>query len=217
MTLDSGCQQAGSPSGLLRCVALMAVLLSVLVCGGWLRLELPILALTGLVAVLCCGNGDVPELGLQLMPLQGWRYWCRVAIQFGLFIALLLAIYVAVVLSLGRGFESLVYRVGSVPESFVRMCVVAPVAEEIIFRALLTVAVLSSLGERGTIAVSGIIFAAIHILGGNASPENQIAGFLLAWAFLKSRTILVPIAFHFGGNLFALAGQIAFGYLYPAL
>lgn len=217
MSLDSGSQPSRSSSSLLRCIALMTVLLCVIACSGWLWIDLPSLALAGLVAMLCCGNGDVSELGLRLVPLQGWWYWCRVAIQFGLFIAVLLGIYVGAVLSLGRSFDSLVYRVGSIPESFIRMCVVAPVTEEIIFRALLAAAVLPSLGERGTIAISGVIFAAIHILGGNASPENQIAGFLLAWAFLKSRTILVPIAFHFSGNLFALAGQIAFGYLYPAL
>jgi len=65
-----------------------------------------------------------------------------------------------------------------------------------------------SAGERGTILASGLVFALIHILRGNASPENQIAGFLLEWAFLRSGTILVPIAMHSAGNLIALGFQV---------
>jgi membrane protease YdiL (CAAX protease family) len=53
------------------------------------------------------------------------------------------------------------------------------------------------------------------VLGGIASPENQIAGFLLAWAFLKIGTILVPLAMHSAGNLIALASHVAAWYWFP--
>ena len=74
---------------------------------------------------------------------------------------------------------------------------------------------LTPASSSGAILVSGLIFGLIHVLGGNASPENHIAGFMLAWAFLRSGTILVPIATHSAGNLLALSGQVAGWYLLP--
>jgi membrane protease YdiL (CAAX protease family) len=81
--------------------------------------------------------------------------------------------------------------------------------EEVVYRALLTAAVFPLAGQRGTIVVSGIVFASIHLIGGNPGPDNQIAGFLLEWAFLRSGTILVPVALHAAGNLIALGLHVA--------
>ena len=51
------------------------------------------------------------------------------------------------------------------------------------------------------IILSGTVFALAHLVGGNPGPDNFIAGFILAWAFLKSGTLLIPILLHFAGNL----------------
>ena len=95
------------------------------------------------------------------------------------------------------------YRTMPTMDAFIRMCISAPFRKKSFSEALLTVAVLPSLGELGTILLGGVIFSLVHVLGGNPGPDNQIAGFMLGWAFLKSRTILVPIAMHAAGNLIA--------------
>jgi hypothetical protein len=41
------------------------------------------------------------------------------------------------------------------------------------------------------------------------SPENLVGGFFLAWAFLKSETILMPWLLHAVGNGIVLAAQVA--------
>jgi membrane protease YdiL (CAAX protease family) len=93
------------------------------------------------------------------------------------------------------------------------MCLYAPIVEETVFRLLLTAALLPTLGERWTIVASGAAFAIVHILRGNPGPDNLIAGFMLEWAFLRSGTILVPLAFHAGGNLIALTSHVVIWYV----
>ena len=56
-------------------------------------------------------------------------------------------------------------------------------------------------GKWPTIIASGLVFAALHFRFGVASPDNAIAGFVLAWAYIKSESILVPITLHALGNL----------------
>ena len=60
--------------------------------------------------------------------------------------------------------------------------------------------------------MSGLIFAVLHAVYGNASPENLLGGFILMWVFLKSETIIVPIALHSLGNFCAFAFQVAYFY-----
>ena len=59
------------------------------------------------------------------------------------------------------------------------------------------------------IAASGVIFAALHFVYGNPSPENAVGGLFLAWAYLKSETIVVPVLLHALGNSLVLAVQVA--------
>jgi membrane protease YdiL (CAAX protease family) len=60
-----------------------------------------------------------------------------------------------------------------------------------------------------TIAASGVLFGLLHVVYGNPSPENLVGGFFLAWAYLKSESILIPFILHAGGNLIVWLGQIA--------
>jgi membrane protease YdiL (CAAX protease family) len=166
-----------------------------------------LLTLAALIALLCLNDGTLPALGMTRVPIQGWRYWCRAALWIGLAVGVVVALAAGAWVLLGGTLP-----LTGTPPSFSAlffMCVYAPVYEEVVYRSLLTVAVAPSLGPRGTIACSGAVFALIHLLRGNASPENQIAGFFLEWAFLKSGTILVPMAMHSAGNLIALSMQVA--------
>ena len=212
MTLsESGTTISDSRSVTTRSVALLVVVFDIVQIRYPLGLDSSLLGLVGLVTILCFSDGQAGSLGLKLTPIQGWWYWWRLAFTFGFWIGLALVAYISVWLVLGK--ELPVIRTCPSIYALTLMCVHAPITEEIIYRVLLIVAVLPTIGRRGSVIASGVIFALIHILRGNASPENQIAGFMLAWAYLKSGTILVPIAMHSGGNLIALGSQVAGWYL----
>lgn len=168
----------------------------------------PLLALVGVAALLCINDGDSSLLGMRGVPTQGWLYWVRVACWLGAAIGLLLGVCSGIWLLAGWNIPA-PPRPGDAPMGLFWMCFYAPLVEEIIFRSLLTAAVLPLAGQRGAIVASGIIFAAIHVINGNPALDNQVAGFLLEWAFLRSGTILVPIAMHAAGNLIAFALHVA--------
>lgn len=186
---------------------MLVVVLDVVQIRYPLGLDSAVLGLAGLIAVLCLNEGPAETLGMKLAPVQGWWYWWRLAFLFGFWIGIALVAYAGIWMLLEK--ESPVIRTYPSLGMLALMCVHAPITEEVIYRVLLIAAVLPTAGQRGSIVVSGVIFAMIHVLRGNASPENQIAGFMLAWAYLKSGTILVPIAMHSGGNLIAFGSQVA--------
>lgn len=168
-----------------------------------------VLALGGVVAVQTLSNGAPAELGFRRDPIPGWAYWIRMTGWFALIILVagLLAAGVFVVagwkIPFVRLHPSLLWL------AFFQMCVFAPLVEEVIFRSLLTAAARPSFGDSATIVISGVLFGLIHVLRGNPGPDNLVAGFLLQWAFLRSGTILVPIAIHSAGNLVALGSHVA--------
>ncbi len=190
-----------------RCVAMLVVVSDIVQIRYPWGLDSAVLGLVGLIAMLCLNERPAETLGMKLAPVQGWWYWWRLAFLFGFWIGIALVAYAGIWMLLGR--ELPVVRTYPSVYLFLLMCVHSPVAEEVIYRVLLIVAVLPTAGQRGSIVASGVIFALIHVLRGNASPENQIAGFMLAWAYLKSGTILVPIAMHSGGNLIGFGSQVA--------
>lgn len=213
--LNSRGRQLASCSAALLVVALVVLLSAAFArFPGWLppewffELTDPLLALGGLAAVLCIQDGEAPLLGLRSAPIQGWYYWVRMALWFGAAIALLLVVFSAFWILAGWPIP-LPPQPTNLAMTLFRMCVYAPLVEEMVFRSLLTAGVLPLLGQRGTIVASGVVFALIHVIGGNPGPDNQVAGFLLEWAFLRSGTILVPLAMHSAGNLIAVGIHIA--------
>src|SRR5439155_10185900 len=96
--------------------------------------------------------------------------------------------------------------------SFLRMCVFAPVLEEAVYRLALCVPLAVWLGPWRAIVVSGLAFAGLHVAYGNPSPENLVGGLFLAWAYLKSESIVVPVVLHSLGNLCVLILQVGAWY-----
>jgi membrane protease YdiL (CAAX protease family) len=80
------------------------------------------------------------------------------------------------------------------------------IEEELLFRFLLCGTLLGHVSMRANIAINGVVFALVHIVLGGIGPDSAVAGFILAWAFLRSGSIVVPIAMHAAGNglLFAV-------------
>ena len=170
-----------------------------------------VLAFMALAINLRLVQGDMASVGL-VMPVQGWRYWARMALLIGLVVA------ACVVVGLGAwvlsGHELPIYATdpNDLGASFLHMCVFAPVLEETIYRLALCVPLGVGIGPGKAIAVSGLAFGGLHVAYGNPSPENLVGGFFLAWAYLKSESIVVPVLLHGLGNLAALTGQVGMWY-----
>jgi membrane protease YdiL (CAAX protease family) len=171
-----------------------------------------VLALIALAVNLRLVQGDLPSLGLRLTPRQGWWYWVWVSALIGL------AVAVCILVGLGAwvlsGHELPIYATdpGDLGASFLHMCVFAPVLEETTYRLAVCMPLAVLLGPWQAIAVSGLAFGGLHVASGNPSPENLVGGFFLAWAYLKSQSIAVPVLWHGSGNLCALAAQVGAWY-----
>lgn len=82
--------------------------------------------------------------------------------------------------------------------------VLAPIAEEVIFRGCIYRFLKSEMPTTLAMLVSGAFFAVVH---GNlmAFVPLMVVGFLLAYIYEKERSILVPICFHAYFNLLTLS------------
>ncbi len=184
---------------------------------SWMRYPTSIegrgaLAVIALVAQFRLVQGDLSSVGLRLTPTQGWWYWCRVSLFIGLAVGACVAVGLGAWVLSGHDLPVYCTSPRHIGTSFLQMCIFAPVLEETIYRFSLCVPLAVLLGPWRTIAVSGIVFGGLHLVYGNPSPENLVGGFFLAWAFLKSESIVVPVLLHSLGNLCALAAQIGAWY-----
>jgi membrane protease YdiL (CAAX protease family) len=101
--------------------------------------------------------------------------------------------------------------------------IIAPVGEELLFRAFATTAWAHSLGERRALVRGALFFAFVHVVtisGANAGEALALAvvGFAsripvalaLGWLFLKRRSIWAPIGLHATFNAILLTvGELA--------
>ncbi len=86
----------------------------------------------------------------------------------------------------------------------------AAVAEETIFRGFLFTGLKDAWDTTGALLVSAIIFASVHILANAATgtvwtkliPMVALVGVLLAWAYLRTGSLWLPVGLHFAWNLF---------------
>lgn len=151
---------------------------------------------------------DRASLGLTLRPRQPWSYWCRVTLMIGGLMLVPIAIFSALVILLHWQVTIPRTSPDEALSALYRMCISAPVYEEALYRIVLCAPLAAALGGRTTIVVSGVVFGLLHVLYGNPGPDNLVAGFFLAWAYLKSGTIMVPLAWHSLGNSVALACHV---------
>lgn len=191
------------------CIAVMAVSIDLYAA------RLPSLALVrSVIAIVVCGifllatGRHRHSLGLTLHALQPWSYWCRVTLLVAA--VMLVPIGVYSVLALLLDWQVAIPRMSpdEALNAFYRMCIVAPVCEEAIYRVVLCPPLAAAFGNKITILVSGVVFGLLHVVYGNPGPDNLVAGFFLGWAYLKSGTIVVPLAWHSLGNVVALCAQV---------
>jgi len=196
-----------------RLLAAVVVFLNARLVPDWSRsvgyfFDLQALAPTAVITCLLLSNGNIPAHGLLPRPHQGWRPW----VLFALFAAAVIFVLCVI----GAVTYGLMGWSIPIPKRDLRfwaedlnfICVIAPIDEELVYRVLFTVAVLPLLSCSGTVVTGGILFGMIHVLGGNPGPDNLVAGFFLQWAYMKSGTVLVPLAMHSSGNLIAFSAQV---------
>ncbi|MGZ3688957.1 MAG: CPBP family intramembrane glutamic endopeptidase [Bdellovibrionota bacterium] len=161
-------------------------------------------AFTGLLWLYTFSDAKIGvNLGLRLSPKPSWRYWAKASLVIaGIAVACLL---------LGEGVlrafgakRSLLWTFRSSVEYWEwwikRSCLEVPPLEELLYRVILCVPLTALAGPWAAIVVSTACFGALHFAYGIAGPENVLGGALLAWAFLKSESILVPLLLHVSGN-----------------
>lgn len=101
-----------------------------------------------------------------------------------------------------QGFELLIFVVGAV--------VVAPTAEEILFRGILLPAAATASGVRVALVVQAAAFGAVHVI--NAPDTWPLAvplaavGWLSGWLYLRTGSLAVSIVLHTTFNALNFAG-----------
>jgi membrane protease YdiL (CAAX protease family) len=171
-----------------------------------------VLAVIVLAAHVRLVEGDLDSVGLRLTPAQGWWYWVRVSLWIGLAVLAFIVVGLGTWVLSGRELPVYATSPAELGPAFLRMCLSAPVLEEVIYRLAPCVPLAALLGPWRAVAVSGLAFAALHLVAGNPGPENLVGGFFLAWAYLKSGSLAVPVLLHGLGNLCALAAQVGAWY-----
>jgi membrane protease YdiL (CAAX protease family) len=166
-----------------------------------------LLALATFVIYAALLRLDRHSLGLRLRPVQGYLYWLKAGLLIGLIVVLCCGSFYAMkYFLLGIGLPA--YRTPANLSVFVervlRVCIMIPLVQELIYRFALCVPSTALLGRNATILLSGSLFALIHYFYGILGPGNLLAGFFFAWAYLHSGTLWVPIALHSLGNLCVL-------------
>jgi membrane protease YdiL (CAAX protease family) len=170
------------------------------------------LAVIALAAHLWAVNGELASVGLRLTPVQGGWYWIRLSLWIGLIVLACMGVGLGAWVLSGREVPVYATSPGNLGPAFLRMCLFAPVLEEVTYRLALCVPLAVLLGPWWAVAVSGLAFGGLHVAYGNPSPENLVGGFFIAWAYLKSESIAVPVFLHGLGNLCALAAQVGAWY-----
>jgi uncharacterized protein len=159
-----------------------------------------IVVLGAIVVMWRLADRDFDTLGLRTRVEPSWRFWAVAAALIGLAVGLAGAGYL---LATGA-YQRLSFNAPDADTWLARVpdaCIYAPVFEELVFRVALCAALVPWIGRWPTVIVSGAIFGLVHITNGVAGPDNFIAGYFLAWAYLRSESLTVPIALHAAGNL----------------
>ena len=94
------------------------------------------------------------------------------------------------------------------------MVLVAPFVEEIFFRGFLQQAIRRKLGEYGTIAVTAVVFAAVHMNLRFFIPLT-VLGVLLSYLYSRTGTLAAPITVHALHNGLMVTGLLTKRFLQP--
>jgi len=145
----------------------------------------------------------------RMTPNGGTALWMKVSlIVSGWALLMWCMLYgISAMAQVGPGFTQL--APADALDRFFAVTVLAPVLEEGVYRILLCTALATRFRHRSVIAISGTLFALLHLLYGNLAPTNFLAGYLLSWAYLMSGSLWLPIVWHAVGNMAILGAGVA--------
>ncbi|MBA2381998.1 MAG: CPBP family intramembrane metalloprotease [Chloroflexi bacterium] len=95
--------------------------------------------------------------------------------------------------------------------------VIAPIAEEVVFRGFAITAWQRTVGEQGALIRASLVFALAHVINVQGADVPQVAGlivvgfasrlpvaFALGWLYLRTRSIWAPLGLHMAFNAILL-------------
>jgi membrane protease YdiL (CAAX protease family) len=167
--------------------------------GG--RRDIPPAIAVALFVYLSRDNLDA--IGVRVRPLPSLRFWLGTTLVLALIMALLIAGTIVVYLALDKAMPP--PALPTYQHAWVAV-VDAPIVEESIYRWLFVTGIVAVAPRWAGVVLSGAVFAYLHFVYNNPGPDNFIGGYFFAWMYLRSGSILVPIAFHAlaNGTLIAL-------------
>lgn len=164
------------------------------------RGALLVLVLGGVVVLWRLAGRDGASLGLRTDLQPSLRYWLLGVAVIGLVVGLIVAGYELV----SGEYRHLTFHRPDARAwrwDFADLCIFYPAYEELVYRVALCSALVPWIGRWPTVVVSGALFALVHVVYGTAGPDNFVAGYFFAWAYLRSGSVALPMAMHAGGNL----------------
>lgn len=147
------------------------------------------------------------EVSMSYIKSRPWMVllWCVVA-AFGtiipsVFLQDLLPEWPASIQQFSREAEAQIYEIVGTRGGYFVICLLAPVAEELVFRGAVLRALLRWRPSQRwlMIVVSALLFALIH-MNPDQMPHAFLAGILLGWLFMRTGSVLPGIAFHWANN-----------------
>ena len=194
--------------GIVVATGTVAIDFVMVLAGAWTDANRTLLALLSLLTLLVITHDRGRSLGFVLRLRPNFLYWVKATAIIGAVIGAFAVAVSVVIWILNVPVEWPKLPPKYVSSRLIQMCVVAPLLEETLYRVVLCAPLAAVVGARWAIFLAGVIFAGLHFAYGNPGPDNFIAGFFLAWAYLKSGSAVLPIALHSLGNGAAAAFQV---------
>lgn len=128
-------------------------------------------------------------------------FWCVLA-AIGIIIPA--TAFLELLSELPNWIESGMAELIRLPGSYFVVCILAPLAEEVVFRGAILRALLAWKPDRewGMIAISALLFSAIH-MNPAQMPHAFIVGLLLGWLYSRTGSIVPGVVFHCVNNTIA--------------
>ncbi|MDQ3336834.1 MAG: CPBP family intramembrane metalloprotease [Myxococcota bacterium] len=188
--------------GLSRPVAIAMAIIATLVVAHDLKLlgdfnywggrrDIPPAIAVALFVYLTRNNLDA--IGARARPLPSFKFWLGTVVVLALIMTVLIAGTIAVYVALDKPMPPPMlpdydHVFGAVVD--------APLVEESVYRWLFVTGIVAVAPRWAGVVLSGAVFAYLHFVYNNPGPDNFIGGYFFAWMYLRSGSILVPIAFH---------------------
>ncbi len=188
----------------------------------WDYLWRPLAAVVTAALLFRFAGVRLADLGLRrALPGTGW-WMLKVCVGVTLGWLLLVGIGILIIRAAELTLEVTQHRDfytrNGMLEYLLMACIVAPLLEEALYRGIAVPALADWFGRRWAIFLSGPLFYVLHLAysGNNWLGFHYIvAGWILAWAMIRCRSLWVPVVLHSLGNLLMGLDDVLLIYFEP--